>query len=338
VALAALSLAVATGIGIALMVESFRSDFERMLTVRLAGDLYVDAARTDADAVRGWLEAQPEVGAVYRFGRERVHLRGVPLELGYSRFDAAASARYGFGRPLADGEALISERLARDLDIGPGDEIDAAAGIVTIAATFPGFGDTVGRLLVDVSSLDRLGVEPSFDSLTVALTDQIAAARPLGERLTTRFPAVEVESRTELRQLALRIFDRTFAITRTLAVLALVVAVVGIYNALTGLRLQQAATTMLLSAEGVTPGQIRRMALIRAGTVGGAATILALPLGVAMAWTLCAVINPRSFGWTVELHFAVSAWLPPLVLGLLAAVFTGALPAPRERGVVHEGG
>jgi putative ABC transport system permease protein len=65
--------------------------------------------------------------------------------------------------------------------------------------------------------------------------------------------------------------------------------------------------------------------------------ILALPLGLAMAWTLCTVINPRSFGWTVDLHLAVSAWLPPLLLGLLAAVLTGALPAPRERGVVHEG-
>jgi putative ABC transport system permease protein len=64
--------------------------------------------------------------------------------------------------------------------------------------------------------------------------------------------------------------------------------------------------------------------------------LLALPLGLAMAWTLCAVINPRSFGWSIELHLPVSAWLPPLALGLLAALVAGALPAPRERGTLHE--
>jgi ABC-type antimicrobial peptide transport system permease subunit len=56
-----------------------------------------------------------------------------------------------------------------------------------------------------------------------------------------------------------------------------------------------------------------------------------------MAWTLCTVVNPRSFGWTVEMHLPPSGWLPPLLLGLLAAVLAGALPAPREGGALHEG-
>lgn len=337
VALAALSLAVATGIGIALMVESFRSDFERMLSVRLAGDLYVDVARADASALRRWLEAQPDVRQVSAFGRDRVRVGGVPVELGYARFDAGEAARYRHPRPLEEGEALVSERLARDLGVAPGDTVNAAGGPLTVVGTFPGFGDPLGRLLVDLASLNRLEVAPRFHRLTVTLAAGSDPAGTLSERLAARFPAVEVDSATARRALALRIFDRTFAITRALTLLALLVAVVGTYNALTALRLHQASTAALLRAQGVTPAQIRRISLLRAGTVGGIAMVLALPLGFAMAWTLCAVINPRSFGWTVDLNLPVSAWLPPLLLGVVAALLAGALPAPRERGALHEG-
>lgn len=335
VALAALTLAVATGIGVGLMVDSFRADFQRMLDVRLAGDLYLYRLGDRADAVAAWLEDQPEVARVSRFGETRARLDGLPVELGYGRFDGAESARYGYPRPLARGEALVSERLLRDLDLALGDRARLGDVELIIVGTFPGFGEPRGRVLVDVGSLTGSAVPAAVDRLAVRLRPAAAGAA-LAERLAARYPALEVESQTAIRALALRIFDRTFAITQALTLLALVVAVVGTYNALTGLRLNQAATADLLRAQGVTAAEVRRIALIRAGTVGAVAVTLALPLGIAMAWTLCAVINPRSFGWSVALHLPPAGWLPPLLLGLLAAVLAGLLPAPRERGALHE--
>ena len=112
----------------------------------------------------------------------------------------------------------------------------------------------------------------------------------------------------------------------------------GTYNALTALRLSQAPTARLLHAQGLSSAELRRISLARAGVVGGTAMALALPLGIAMAWTLCYVVNPRSFGWTVALHLPTFGWLLPLVLGLVAALLAGALPAPRERGALDEAG
>ncbi len=336
VALAALSLAVATSIGIALMVSSFRGDFERMLAVRLDGDLYVNVADAPAAAVTRWLVDRPAAARVTWSGSARARANGVPVELGYGRFDAAESARYGFPRPLRPGEALISERLARDLHLVPGGRLEMAKGELTVAGVFPGFGDPVGRVLVDAGSLAQLGIPRRVDRLTVTLGAGKGRIAGLRDELLTRFPSVSVQSRAQIRATALDVFDRTFAIARALTLLAMIVAVVGTYNALTALRLHQAPTAVLLRAQGVTRGEIRRMALWRALAVGGMAVGLAAPLGVAMAWILCAVINPRSFGWTVALHFPVTGWLPPLVLGMLAAVLAGALPAPRERGSAHE--
>jgi putative ABC transport system permease protein len=333
VALAALTLAVATGIGIGLMVESFRIDFSRMLDSRLAGDLYINQAERDFAALDEWLQDQPEVASISRFGSARVRLAGVPAELGYTRFDAAESARYGFARELRPGEALLSERLARDLQVGPGDALEVGRAGVEVVGVFPGFGEAAGRLLVDLGSLERIGVQPRFGRLTV---DLHAGGAALAERLTRTFPRIAVESRIDMRAQALRIFDRTFAITQALTLLALVVAVVGMYNALTALRLNQGPTMRLLHAQGITVAERRRISLIRSSVVGGLAAVLALPLGIGMAWTLCVVLNPRSFGWAVDLHLPLAGWLVPLLLGVGAALVAGAVPAPRERGALED--
>jgi putative ABC transport system permease protein len=58
VALAALALAVATSMGVGLMVESLRADFARMMDQRLSGDLYVSGPAASVAAAARWLETQ----------------------------------------------------------------------------------------------------------------------------------------------------------------------------------------------------------------------------------------------------------------------------------------
>jgi putative ABC transport system permease protein len=331
-----LILAVATGIGIGLMVDSFRLDFARMLQARLAGDLYVSGIAGRVAEVDAWLRADPQVGTVRPAGSERIRIDGIAVDLGYGRFDEQESARYGHDRALGPGEALVSERLARQLGVRPGSAIDLPGGSLRVAAVFPGFGDAVGRLLVDESSLARVGVAGQYDRLTVSLvTPSAGAGADLEARLAARFADARVSAQEALRGQALTVFDRTFAITRALTLLALLVAAVGMYNALTALRLQQAPTLALLRAQGLREREAWRLGVLRCALVGGIAVALALPLGLSMAAVLCGVINPRSFGWTVALALPVSGWLGPVIIGLATALLTGMLPAPRERGEAH---
>jgi len=52
---------------------------------------------------------------------------------------------------------------------------------------------------------------------------------------------------------------------------------------------------------------------------------VAVPLGVMFGWILCNVINPRAFGWTIELQVSASAVLWPCAWGMLAAILAGML-------------
>jgi putative ABC transport system permease protein len=220
-----------------------------------------------------------------------------------------------------------------------------------VVGVFQGFGDTEPRLVMDADGLAALGIAPAYDRLSIARAgasatadgDVAAGGDPttldaLSAALTDRFPTLEVTDRATLRSRAFEVFDRTFAMTRALTLLALLVAGVGVYNALMALRLAQAPTRRLLEAQGVAARELGRVTLIRSATIGLLAVGVALPLGIAMAWLLCRVVNPRAFGWTIELHLVPAAWLTPLALGLVATVLAGMLPAPRERGGLDESG
>lgn len=338
IAVGALALAVATSMAVGLMVDSFREDFSSMLDQRLAHDLFVDGGGQNLAPVRHWLAAQPDVRGVQAYGRSRERLQQQPVEVGFTRFSAPESLRYGLDRELEGGEVMISERLAAELGLVVGDGVEIRGRPLQVVAVFRGFGDAGYRLLVDDATAGQLGIALIYDRLSIShepldsLYQEQPEASELGSRLLARFPdtfaALRIQPRGDMRRLALDIFDRTFAITTALTLLALLVAVIGMYNALLALRLNQAPSYRLLDALGVVAGEQRRIALQRAGSVGCLAVLLALPLGIAMAWLLCNVINPRAFGWTLNLALAADELLIPAGLGLLAALLAGFLPLP----------
>ena len=71
--------------------------------------------------------------------------------------------------------------------------------------------------------------------------------------------------------------------------------------------------------------------------VGAVAVALAWPLGSALGWILCDVINPRAFGWTVALEFSADALLIPVSWGLAAAGCAGLLRFGRREEGTHVG-
>jgi putative ABC transport system permease protein len=87
-----------------------------------------------------------------------------------------------------------------------------------------------------------------------------------------------VENRA-LRREALRVFDRTFAVTDALRVLAVVVAFIGVWSALLSLQVERTRELGTLLALGLLPRQLWGLTLLETGLVGLAAGLLSLPTG-----------------------------------------------------------
>jgi len=140
---------------------------------------------------------------------------------------------------------------------------------------------------------------------------------------------VRIRSNRTLRKSSIETFDQTFAITNVLRLLAVGVAFVGILSALMALQLEKGRELAILRATGMTPGQIWGLVTTQTGFMGVIAGLLAIPLGLMLAWVLIFVINRRAFGWSMEMVIPMGTIVDGLSLALIAALLAGIYPAWR---------
>ena len=146
---------------------------------------------------------------------------------------------------------------------------------------------------------------------------------------TTGIQPLNIRSDGALRDASLEVFDRTFAITQVLRLLALIVAFVAVLSALMALQLERERELGVLRANGLTPGQVWGLVASQTGLLGVAAGLLAVPLGVLLAVLLTEFVNRRSFGWSIDLMVAPGLLLQALAIALAASLLAGVYPSWR---------
>jgi putative ABC transport system permease protein len=90
------------------------------------------------------------------------------------------------------------------------------------------------------------------------------------------------------------------------------------------MRLPQLAPVWAL---GLTRGQLARLELLRALLLAALTMVLAVPVGLVLAWVLLAVINVEAFGWRLPMHLFPGQWVLLGALALLAAGLASLWPA-----------
>jgi putative ABC transport system permease protein len=197
-----------------------------------------------------------------------------------------------------------------------------------VASVYRDYSNDKGTVVIDRALYLELFGDRRVTSVAVLAapgTDVSALRRRILSAANGRW-ALSISTNRELRAAALRIFDRTFAVTGALEAIAVAVAVLGIVNALVASAIERRRAFGLLRAVGASSSQIRGAVLVEAGLTGGVAAVAALPAAAAFAYLLLAVINPQSFGWTVALQVPVPRLALAVALVLAAAGLAGLYP------------
>lgn len=310
VALSGLTLAVATAIGVGVMVDSFRTDFANMLDRRLSYGTSVSGPAHALHNFSAVLEQSPGVTRWQTYHQLSTRVSDHPVNVVLAGIDAQEAARYGLDRALGVNEILLGEQLAQKLGVGVGDAVAVLGQSYSVADVFQGFGDVIPRIVMHGPVADSILTEVRFNGMPAP--DGLA-------ELVRMHPELTFRAQDQVRDVALRVFDQTFAITSLLIAIAIMVAGIGVYVAVTVMRLNQSTSTKLLVTMGVLPREKMVMDFYRGLGIGGVAGVLAIPVGLGMGWILCAVVNPRAFGWSVDMLIAPLALLQPLGWGVLAA-------------------
>ncbi len=324
IAASALSIAIAATIGMGVQVENFREDFYRLLDQRLWPAIYIESDRpVDPE----WLASLPGVTDVRSYGRTEALLNARPVAVTLAVGDVLETRRYGYDAALA-GDILLSESGALEHGLGVGDDVELegsrGARRVGVAHVFSDYGAPSPRVVGTFSDL-----APIFDGVAFNRTSVLTADADIGalkRAISERYPGAHVRDQMELRALAERAFEATFEVAEHLTVIALIVAVVGLYNALSALALRARDIHRLLYAAGVSRLSIAGLAIKQNLLIGAVAAVAAMPLGLAIAYVLCAEINPRAFGWSIPFGVDMPALLTPALLGVAAALLAGMFP------------
>ncbi|MBE0699169.1 MAG: ABC transporter permease, partial [Anaerolineaceae bacterium] len=198
-----------------------------------------------------------------------------------------------------------------------------------IIAIYSDYASSEGTLMMAHEVYRTIWQDNSLTALGLRLApgndpDQLARS------LQDKFAGVQqllIRPNQALRRDVLEVFDRTFAITVALRVLATVVAFIGILNSLLLLQLEKQREVGILRALGLTGRQLWQMVMVETGLMGLAAGLFSMPAGYALAVILIYVINARSFGWTLQLSLSPWTFLQALLVALAAALLAGVYPA-----------
>ena len=127
--------------------------------------------------------------------------------------------------------------------------------------------------------------------------------------------------------------EQPFAVTYALEVIAILVALLGVTNALYASILERTRELGVLRAVGATRRQVQRIILVEGGIMGVIGGVCGVLAGVLLAVILIFVINRQVFGWTLQMTLPVPFTCAALVLLVGATILASVQPARRAARV-----
>jgi putative ABC transport system permease protein len=361
----ALATAVAMVVSVGIMVGSFRQTVVNWMNNQLPADLYLRPAGSPAADRHPTLSPEllekirtlPGVAEVDRLRAYEISYDGMPVTLAAVDLTARRARRqsdFFSGRPASEvleqlrgkNNVIVSEPFTYKHHVKTGDTITlslgAARAYFRIVDVHYDYGSERGYILMDREVLLKFLPDAAPTNLAIFVAPGANAEEVRREILTAAAGhRILVFSDREIRAEAVRIFDRTFAITYALEAVAVIVAVMGIAGALLALVIDRRRELGLLRFLGAASRQIQKMILVEAGLLGLLANLGGFILGCFLSLILIFVINTQSFGWTIRFHWPVEVLLGALTVVYTATVVAGLYPAriavrlnPLE--VIHE--
>jgi putative ABC transport system permease protein len=347
VSLAAIVASVALFVSMAIMVASFRQSLDDWLTRVLPADVYVrpglfadsaffstvDQQRIAALDGVARVEFSRADGVLIDAARPRVTLIARTLDDPLQRLPLEGNV---YLPAASDPPAVWVTEAMRDLyGFSPGQRVTlplAGRNVAfTVAGVWRDYARQQGALLIDRAQYIASTGDRNANEAALWLRPGITAdtVRREIESSVADADRVTVATAGELRQISLRVFDRTFAVTYALEAAAVAIGLAGLASSFGALALARRREFGMLRHLGMTRGQIGAMLATEGAVVSGIGLSVGLALGGVISLILIHVVNRQSFHWTMDLAVPWSA-LVVFSCALLALALLTTLVAARE--------
>jgi putative ABC transport system permease protein len=352
VAITSLMIGIAMMVSLAVMISSFRQTVVTWVQQTLKADLWIEPASKFGSKQTGRMSQQsvaiirhlPGVAAVDAFFEFPITYQDNPTRLGTGDFPVLA--KYGhlllmngdtavdvLKRITRHPAVLVTEAFSTRNHVKKGDTItlDTPDGPkpFMVEAVYYDYSSDLGYIVMPRQWYRQFYHDERISNIAVYLqpgTDANAMANTIRQKLQGQ-SLLHIRSNKELRAEVLRIFDKTFAITYALHVIAIAVALLAVMNSLFALVLEAHREFGILKYLGAEDRQIGNIVLVKAGLLGLFGNISGLAVGFVLSLLLIYVINKQSFGWTIRFEVPWTFLVQSFLLVMGTSILSGLVPA-----------
>jgi putative ABC transport system permease protein len=348
---ASLMIGIAMMVSLAIMIGSFRQTVLTWVEQTLKADLWVQTvarasgsnfARMQADTLTK-IRLIDGVVAVDGFVEYPIEYKGEPTNLAAADLDVVTkygNLKFTSGETGAEiyknmgiNDCIISETFAIRKNVKRGQLItlETPNGILPskVQGVYYDYASDLGYIVISRKAFFKYFKDESISNCAVYISpdkDAYTIRNAIFSKLGND-KYLSIQTTRDLRQQAIKVFDRTFSVTYALHTIAIIVAMLSITNALFALTLESRRDFGILRYLGASAGQLRNVVLVQAGLLGLIGNAAGIVLGFLLSMILIYVINRQSFGWTIQLSLPLSFLFQSSVLVMTTAVLAGLWPA-----------
>ena len=349
IAIVAILVALGSAIGMQIMVESFSKTLNAHLEKQLSADVYIHVDKYDP-AFRSQLNADPYIKRVGIYMAGKGYLNKVPATLAsFGKNEQAfehislTSGEAVKDSNFANNGCIANEQASIKYNYQLGDTITFKQNQYTfrcrISAFSYDYGNTSLGLITQEQTLKTSPLHWQVYGLSITLNDQITVDQ-LSERLINKYniDSAFITENKRFKEIANRLFNDTFKVTKVLNGFILVIALVSLCISLLSLSAHHSKQLAVLNNLGVDASQLQKLKLVQTTLLVGFTCIFAIPLGFSLGFALLKFVMPIAFGWTIHFNLDLPALMNTCLLLLIAAVFCAYLPVKKLTTSLHAKG
>lgn len=308
IAYCAFFIAVATNIGMNMMVDSFRQATDSWLTQRLNADAYIytespaellNMAQHQAPAIQ--LEARHTIKGSWANGPLDIY--SYPNTTHFRQAMKFDSASHNLWANFQQGQGvLINQQLAFSGEYKVNSNIRFSVAGKTfdkvVAGIYFDYGNPNKQLLLSESEMTRLDTDHRMFAVFSDSPDQLTDFAEQANLLEIEFSMYKTE---ELLGLSMSTFDQTFSITKSLNIVTLLVAVFSLVTSILIIDMDNQRQRALMRSIGLSKLTLLYLGLGQYLTISTLVCLLAIPFGTLLSWLLINLINVQAFQWSYPL-------------------------------------
>ncbi len=218
-------------------------------------------------------------------------------------------------------------------NIGESVELDTPSGTIAfkIVGSITDFASAEGVIYISRENYKKYWKDPLVTAFIINIEpghslEEVRAE--IDRRIGKKWNVITI-SNAEFKEQMQQAIERSFAYTRAIEAIALLVGLLGLLNTLLISVMERTREIGMLRAVGATKKQISNMILLESLMQGVFGSIVAIILGSYVGKLFVEYALTTTLGWIIDFHFPKESVLQTLLTGIIVAMIAGILPARR---------